>query len=392
MDIGSMVRSATENDTTPAGAESENMGKGNDNAMKNLATNLETFAVWAKGKGKGQNNWNKNGGGKGNWNNNNWSNNNNSWNKNGNWNKNGGKKGSPKGKGKDVECFRCGKKGHIARDCKTDVKDLNALSTEENNEEQGKSWADEVNEQDAWGGEYEAFALLDEAEAEQWQQVTGGKRRSRKWKDANHLNKVHFCKSYGDHCNDSACGCVPPPPGISQNDFDGDMFKESPIAVPQAKGSRFLELNQIEEDAPVMVVEEHGRWTRVIAGLDSCAAEHVAPKSFMPRIKAKHDGTSRTYVAANGSRLDDLASKKVNCKTQNGLNRTITFRNTNVMKPLVSVGKLTRTGHKVRLEDESPHVKCPNGDWIPVKQANGIFVIELWFDTAINGPVFSRPE
>ena len=62
------------------------------------------------------------------------------------------------------------------------------------------------------------------------------------------------------------------------------------------------------------------------------------------------------------------------------------------MKPLVSVGKLTRTGHKVRLEDESPHVMCPNGDWIPVKQANGIFVIELWFDTAINGPVFSRPE
>ena len=221
--------------------------------------------------------------------------------------------------------------------------------------------------------------------------MTGARRKNRKWTEANHLNKVRFCSGYGG-CSDSSCDCIPPPPGISKDFLKGDMFKESPLRAPRAAGSRYLELHQIEADEPVMVVEEFGRWTKVVAGFDSCAAEHVAPKSFMPRIKAKQDGMNRTYVAANGGRISDLGSKKVNCKTQNGLNRTITFRNTSVLKPLVSVAKLTRTGHKICLEDESPHIKCPNGDWIPVREANGIFVIELWFDTALNGPVFSRPE
>ena len=141
-----------------------------------------------------------------------------------------------------------------------------------------------------------------------------------------------------------------------------------------------------------MVVEEHGRWSKAMCGLGSCAGEHVAPERFMPRVKAKQDGGGRSYVAANGGRLHDLGSKKVNCKTANGLNRTITFRSTAVMKPLVSVGKLTDTGHKVNLESESPHIKCPNGDVIPAYKANGVFVVDLWFDTAIYGPVFSRPE
>ena len=141
-----------------------------------------------------------------------------------------------------------------------------------------------------------------------------------------------------------------------------------------------------------MVVEDCGRWTKVLAGLDSCAGEHVAPAGFMPRIAAKRDGHGRSYVAANGGKLQDLGSKKVNCQTQNGLIRTITFRSTNVMKPLVSVGKLTKTGHRVKFQNDRPHIICPNGDRVPVFENNGVFVIELWFDTAIYGPVFSRPE
>ena len=112
----------------------------------------------------------------------------------------------------------------------------------------------------------------------------------------------------------------------------------------------------------------------------------------MPHVKAKSDGVMKNYVAANGGRLKDLGAKKLNFKTQNGLNRTVKFRTTNVMKPLISVGKLTRTGHDVRLRSNRPHVKCPTGEVIPVKEANGIFVIELWFDTLVNGPVFARPE
>ena len=104
MDIGAMIAAAAEKNDMPKENNEETQGKGND-PFKQLAENLETFAVWAKGKGKGKSSWgngNSNGSwdgnkGKGSWNNNNnwgnWNSNKNNGNKN-NWNKHGGKKGN----------------------------------------------------------------------------------------------------------------------------------------------------------------------------------------------------------------------------------------------------------------------------------------------------------
>ena len=149
------------------------------------------------------------------------------------------------------------------------------------------------------------------------------------------------------------------------------------------------ECEQVETQ--LMVLEDKGRWTKIMATVDSGAAEHVMPIGMLPRVTAVKSENPKKYVTADGGRLQDGGSKKVQFTTQRGAQRIITFRAIGVMKPLVSTCKLVKTGHRVVMEGDSPRIECPNGDVIPIKEMNGVYTLEMWIDTAIYGPVFSRP-
>ena len=51
------------------------------------------------------------------------------------------------------------------------------------------------------------------------------------------------------------------------------------------------------------------------------------------------------FVAANGEQINDLGEKTIPFKTNEGIQGCITFRSANVVKPLISMQKVVRSGN-----------------------------------------------
>ena len=49
---------------------------------------------------------------------------------------------------------------------------------------------------------------------------------------------------------------------------------------------------------------------------------------------------------------------------------------------LISVGRLSESGHTVILNKENPRIKCPNGEIIKLRKRNKMFVMDLWIKRA----------
>ena len=62
-------------------------------------------------------------------------------------------------------------------------------------------------------------------------------------------------------------------------------------------------------------------------------------------------------MAANGEQIKDLGEKNIPFKTNEGIQRCITFRSANVVKPLISVQKVVRAGNVVVLDEKNPHIR-----------------------------------
>ena len=85
----------------------------------------------------------------------------------------------------------------------------------------------------------------------------------------------------------------------------------------------------------------------------------------------------------------DGGARKISFRTKDGKMRSLTFAVAEVVKPLVSVGKITEAGNQVVLGGPNPHIRCKkSGAVIPVTMRNGTFAIELWIDQRKHGPVF----
>ena len=64
----------------------------------------------------------------------------------------------------------------------------------------------------------------------------------------------------------------------------------------------------------------------------------------------------------------------------------------NVVKPLISIGKIVSNGWSVHLSGSDPHILCSrSGQKIPVSKSGGVFQLDMWIDTSVTGPVFGRP-
>ena len=167
---------------------------------------------------------------------------------------------------------------------------------------------------------------------------------------------------------------------ISDEDEENDDDR-----VPELSGDS-------DDEVEIQVVEKKGRMTKVLATLDSGAGAHVCPKRMFPRVKCVRDGKPKKMVAANGTIVKDLGAKTVDFCAEKGQKRRIKFRAADVLKPLISVGLLVRRGHQVNLKQEKPEIVSPDGSRTPVHLVNNVYVVEVWVDEDVSGPVFSRPE
>jgi len=313
-----------------------------------------------KGKGKkGKGNGSNYDGGKNGYYNGNW--------KGGQpWGKGNGDKG--KGKGKDGKkggyqgtCYKCGKVGHKAAECRSGTY---AVEEESNIEE--------VQEENC-GGVWVVGEVNDEMAVQD-------------------SSTVADIRESG--CRSSGCTGVASPPGLHQGhprvlgDWISKAFRrehrDARKARLQARGkvpgtfegkNRFDLLK--EEDEPEVIAEVHEVVGEVVeVTVDSGAAKSVWPvrKSGVERRKMKKQVK---LAAANGSpiRVDGEAILHFR---QEGHDCSMKFLDADVRRPLAAVGAIVDEGNMVVFRASGAFIQNEaTGKRIPMIRKNGVYVIEL---------------
>ena len=124
--------------------------------------------------------------------------------------------------------------------------------------------------------------------------------------------------------------------------------------------------------------------------MDSGAAGHVMPETMFPHVKIEHKTPLKKFVAANGEQIKDLGAKRIPFKTDEGVQRCITFRSANVVKPLISMQKVVHAGNTVVLDEKNPHIRnTRDGTVTKLDVNNGVYTMDMWICLDETGPVFS---
>ena len=90
------------------------------------------------------------------------------------------------------------------------------------------------------------------------------------------------------------------------------------------------------------------------------------------------------------NRSRDLGEKNIPFKTNEEIQRCITFRSANVVKPLISMQKVVRAGNVVVLDEKNPHIRnTRDGTVIKLDVNNGVYTMDMWICLDETGPVFS---
>ena len=136
---------------------------------------------------------------------------------------------------------------------------------------------------------------------------------------------------------------------------------------------------------------QKGSWVKIAATLDSGAGECVRPMDFMPMVPVSAPADGRTYVAATGAKVKDQGAKQIDFVTSEGFNRGIKFRRSNVLKPFIAASKVEAAGNKIFLDGPNSFIECKKtGQRIKIRQQDGVYVIDMWINTDVSGPVFGR--
>ena len=289
-------------------------------------------------------------------------------------------KGKSKGKGETRECYNCGQKGHLARNCKLGKGGVNNLEEQYNEDEgyyEGACEENVVEEPEeigslgsfvaAWQEEEDPKWLgnlncLDDMKAagelgliqEEWQKP---KKTVRIDKDAIMMKSAKAAGKVGNICHESMW----------------DKLKH----VARESEKKVKGLASKLEIGPVMALG--GTWEAITVTADSGAGNNVAPKDAFPWIKLEENDDSRNgryYTTANGKRVYVLGQKTIVIKTKEGIMKTMVFQICDVTRILASVGKIMKAGNDVLMSKKGSKVIDAKGREIAMEMENGVFVIK----------------
>ena len=91
--------------------------------------------------------------------------------------------------------------------------------------------------------------------------------------------------------------------------------------------------------------------------VDSGPAGHVMREGMFPRVKLERKTSPKRSAAANAEQIRDLGEQTVPFKTNEGIQRCVTFRSASVVRPLISMLKVVRAGNIVVLDEKNPHIR-----------------------------------
>ena len=136
------------------------------------------------------------------------------------------------------------------------------------------------------------------------------------------------------------------------------------------------------ESSHNLILEVKDKWVKVRVTMDSGAAGHVMPETMFPRVKLECKTSPKKFVASNGQNIP--------FKTNEGIQRCMTFRSASVVKLLISMRKVVRAGNIVVLDEKNPHIRnIRDGTVVKLDVNKGVYTMDMLIYLDETGPVFS---
>ena len=125
------------------------------------------------------------------------------------------------------------------------------------------------------------------------------------------------------------------------------------------------------------------QWETVELAVDSGASETVIPTGLLQGVSLQPSDASRRgvqYEVANGQRIANLGEKTIQGYTHlEGFARSVTAQVCDVNKPLMSVHKLVKAGHKVVFDEPGAYIEHKTtGERIWLQENGGMYMLKLW--------------
>ena len=146
------------------------------------------------------------------------------------------------------------------------------------------------------------------------------------------------------------------------------------------------EQSQFEPEEDCGGERQVGESVKVRVTMDSGTTGHVMPDTMFPHVKLERKTSPKKFVAANGEQIKDLGEKSIPFKTNEGVQRCVTFRSANVVKPSISMQKVVRD--TIALDEKNPHIRnARDGTVIKLHVNSGVCTMDVWVCLDEIGPV-----
>ena len=101
----------------------------------------------------------------------------------------------------------------------------------------------------------------------------------------------------------------------------------------------------------LLSVERSHKGPKKIVQVKDRAAGHLMPETMFPPVKLERKTSPKKFFAAYGEQIKDVGEKNIPFKTNEQIQRCITFRSASVLQPLISMQKVVRAGNIVVLHE-----------------------------------------
>ena len=126
-------------------------------------------------------------------------------------------------------------------------------------------------------------------------------------------------------------------------------------------------------------MEEAPEWEVLEMAVDSGASVTVIGRNMVNAVSASGPKPDIKYEVADGSYIENLGEKSFTAFTDVRHEHFLTAQVTDVNKALLSVSKLGSKGCKVVFDGVDSYIENKaTGDWFPLEEKNGMYVLKLW--------------
>ena len=128
--------------------------------------------------------------------------------------------------------------------------------------------------------------------------------------------------------------------------------------------------------------ENEGEWVMISVAVDSGAAETVIPHTLVKEheiVETEASKSGLNYASATGDPIPNLGEQQLPLLTVEGTPRIMTFQAAPVSRPLGSVMRMCRAGHRCVFDDEGSYIQNKvTGEINWLREENGNYMLDVW--------------